>query len=110
MPVFELSLLRQTAHGNPSFMNRVLTSFHGNTPGSVAELRTAASVADWSAAAALAHKLRPSLRLLGAAALAPSLDALEAPATPDAERAPATEALAAGLEALLAALPREVAG
>ena len=110
VPVFELSLLRQTAHGNPAFMNRVLTSFHGNTPGSVAELRTAASVADWPATAALAHKLRPSLRLLGAAALVPSLDALEAPATPDAERGQATDALAAGLETLLAALPREVAG
>jgi signal transduction histidine kinase/HPt (histidine-containing phosphotransfer) domain-containing protein/ActR/RegA family two-component response regulator len=107
--VFDLALLRQTAHGNTTFMNRVLASFHTNTPGSVAELRTARAGADWPEMAALAHKLRPSLRLLGAAALAPLLDALEAPATPDTERHEAAEALAAGLEELLAALPHEVA-
>ncbi|WP_354585092.1 ATP-binding protein [Hymenobacter sp. UYCo722] len=107
-PVFDLVLLRQTAHGNAAFMNRVLTAFHANTPGSVAELRTAQAGADWPAAAALAHKLRPSLRLLGAAALTPWLDALEAPVAPAAERDQATEALATGLTALLAELPREV--
>ena len=108
LPVFDLALLRQTAHGNTTFMNRVLTSFHTNTPGSVAELRTAARAADWPAAAALAHKLRPSLRLLGAAALTPSLDTLEAPAASDTEQQQAAEALVVGLEELLAALPREV--
>ncbi|MCI1188604.1 response regulator [Hymenobacter sp. DH14] len=108
VPLFDLTLLRQTAHGNATFMNRVLTSFHTNTPGSVAELRAAHAAADWPAAAALAHKLRPSLRLLGAATLTPGLDALEAAAAPDAELQQAAEALAAGLEALLAELPREV--
>ena len=109
VPIFDLSLLRQTAHCNAAFMNRVLTSFHTNTPGSVAELHAAGARADWPAAAALAHKLRPSLRLLGAAALLPCLDALEAAATPEAELRQATEALTAGLEALLAALPHAVA-
>ena len=108
VPVFDLGLLRQTAHGNATFMNRVLTSFHTNTPGSVAELRTAQATAGWPAAAGLAHKLRPSLRLLGATDLLPWLDALEAAATPEAGLRQATEALATGLTALLAALPREV--
>ena len=109
VPVFDLALLRQTAHGSPKFINRVLTSFHTNTPGNVAELHTAAATANWPAAAAVAHKLRPSLRLLGAAGLTPNLDALEAPTAPDAARAEATAALAAGLAELLATLPHEVA-
>ena len=109
VPVFDLALLRQTAHGNAAFMNRVLASFHTNTPGSVVELHTAWACADWEVAAALAHKLRPSLRLLGAAALTPWLEALEAAATTEAERYQAADALATGLAVLLAALPREVA-
>ncbi len=109
--VFDLALLRQTARGSTVFVNRVLASFHTNTPGSLADLRTAttAPAPDWNAVAALAHKLRPSLCLLGAAGLVPSLDALEAPATPEAALRQAADALAAGLEALLATLPRDVA-
>ena len=59
-------------------------------------------------AAAVAHKLRPSLRLLGAAGLVPWLETLEAEVATDAQRQAATEALATGLVALLAALPAEI--
>ncbi len=107
-PLFDLALLHQTAHGNAAFMNRILASFQANTPGSVADLRVAHAAADWPAAAAVAHKLRPSLRLLGAAGLVPWLETLEAEAATDAQRQDATEALAAGLAELLAALPAQV--
>nr|WP_230688390.1 PAS domain-containing hybrid sensor histidine kinase/response regulator [Hymenobacter jeongseonensis] len=107
-PLFDLALLHQTAHGSTVFMNRILASFHTNTPGSVAELRQAHPAADWPTAAALAHKLRPSLRLLGAVRIAPWLEILEADASTTAERAEATLELAAGLEELLAVLPKEL--
>ena len=107
--LFDLSLLHQTAHGSTVFMNRILASFHTNTPGSVEELRTAWVGADWAAAATIAHKLRPSLRLLGAAQLAPWLETLEAQESTDAKRYEATAGLAAGLEELLAVLPTEIA-
>jgi signal transduction histidine kinase/DNA-binding response OmpR family regulator len=102
LPVFDLALLRQTARGSSPFINRVLASFHTNTPGSLADLRTAAAAADWNAVAALAHKLRPS------AGLSPLLDAVEAANRPAPERAAAAEGLLAGLAELLAALPRAV--
>ncbi|GAA4051510.1 hypothetical protein GCM10022409_42920 [Hymenobacter glaciei] len=108
LPVFDLGLLRQTAHGNTTFMNRVLTSFHTNTPASVVELRAAAIAAQWPAVAAVAHKLRPSLRLLGAASLTPLLDTVETLGLPAPELTAAAEALQQGLEELLAALPRQV--
>ena len=74
----------------------------------MAEIRTAHAAAYWPAVAALAHKLRPSLRLLGAAGLAPWLATLEAKEAPEAERQTAAEALAGGLEELLSALPETV--
>ena len=107
---YDLTLLRETAHGSTAFVNRILATFHANTPASVAELRAALAAADWPAAAALAHRLRPSLRLLGATDLGPWLETLEAPEADEAARRGAGGALAAGLDELLAALPREVAG
>jgi signal transduction histidine kinase/CheY-like chemotaxis protein/HPt (histidine-containing phosphotransfer) domain-containing protein len=108
VPVFDLALLHQTAHGSAVFMNRILASFHTNTPTSVADLRTAHAAADWTTVAAVAHKLRPSLRLVGAAGIAPHLATVEAEASTDAERQAATEQLVLGLEGLLKVLPAEV--
>ena len=108
-PPFDLTLLRQTARGSTAFINRILASFHSHTPASIAELRTARAAANWPAAAALAHKLRPSLHLLSAALLMPNLEALESnAATAATERQAAADQLAIGLEALLAVLPQEV--
>ena len=104
-PLFDLALLHQMAHGNATFINRILASFHMNTPASVADLHAALAATDWHAAAAVAHKLRPSLKLIGAATLVPWLEALERKTAPDATRHEATRALATGLTALLAALP-----
>jgi len=106
--LFDLALLHQTAHGSTAFVNRILASFHANIPSSVADLRNAQAAADWPAVAALAHKLRPSLRLLGAVGLAPWLETLEADTAAGAERQSAAQELATGLEALLAALPAGV--
>ncbi|SFQ76515.1 response regulator [Hymenobacter arizonensis] len=107
-PLFDLALLSQTAHGSTAFMNRILTSFHNNTPGSVAELRAASAAANWPVAAALAHKLRPSLRLLGAAGLLPHMAVLEAESSSEPERQTAAKELEAGLEELLKVLPQKL--
>ncbi|MDO7850295.1 response regulator [Hymenobacter convexus] len=108
IPLYNLALLHETAHGSVAFMNRILTSFHTNTPASVAELRTALAAADWPTAAAVAHRLRPSLRLLGAARVAPHLETLESAGATDAERQTATEGFIEGLTALLEGLPERV--
>ncbi|MFC6225680.1 response regulator [Hymenobacter artigasi] len=107
-PLFDLALLHQTAHGNTTFINRILASFHTNTPGSVADLHTALAASDWHAAAAVAHKLRPSLKLIGAEQLVPWMEVLESKTGSDAARREATQALATGLTEVLAALPTVV--
>jgi HPt (histidine-containing phosphotransfer) domain-containing protein len=101
-------VLSQTAHGSTAFMNRILTSFHTNTPGSVADLRAAQEAADWPAAAAIAHKLRPSLRLVGAVNLVPCMAVLEAHTAADHERQAAAQELEMGLEELLKVLPKKL--
>ena len=106
--LFDLALLHQTAHGNATFMNRILTSFHTNTPASVADLDAALTASDWHAAAAVAHKLRPSLKLIGAGQLMPCMEVLESKTSTAAERQAATQGLATGLSAVLAALPPAV--
>jgi len=104
-PLFDLTTLQNMAHGSATFMDRILASFHSNTPESITALNAAAASGDWKAAAAAAHKLRPSLQLLGANSLAPALAAIESPDSTDADRATGTEQLIAGLEQLLQALP-----
>ena len=106
-PPYDLTMLREIAQGSPAFINRILTAFHVNTPASLAEVAAARAAADWPAVAATAHRLRPSLQLLGAPFLS-ALDMLEASA--DASEAePAAAALEAGLRALLQALPEKIA-
>jgi CheY-like chemotaxis protein/HPt (histidine-containing phosphotransfer) domain-containing protein len=107
-PLFDLTVLSQTAHGSTAFMNRILASFHTNTPGSVADLRAAQEAADWPAAAAIAHKLRPSLRLVGAVNLVPCMAVLEAHTAADHERQAAAQELEMGLEELLKVLPKKL--
>ena len=103
--VFDLTLLHETAHGSQPFVTRILASFHANTPASLNDLWAAVGTEDLAAAAALAHKLRPSLRLVGAMGLAPLLATVEDETAGPEARTAAAMHLAEGLEALLAALP-----
>ncbi len=109
-PLFDLDQLYRTAHGSMVFVNRILTSFHANTPQSLTELRLRAAAADWPGVAALAHKLRPTLSLLNFRRATPWLATLEQPAAPEPARQVAAQQLIAGLAELLVAVPTEVAG
>ncbi|AMJ67641.1 PAS domain-containing hybrid sensor histidine kinase/response regulator [Hymenobacter sp. PAMC 26628] len=107
-PLYDLALLRETAHGSLVFINRILAAFHTNTPGALAELRVAQAATDLPELAALAHRLRPSLQLLGAQLLAPHLAVLETPGVASVDAHRAARALAQGLAALLRHVPHSV--
>ena len=106
--VFDLTLLHKTAQGSRVFINRILASFHNNTPNSLDELRTALSVSDWPTVASQAHKLRPSLQLLMAAGVMPHLNIVESETSTATERQAGTKGFIAGLDELLAILPRKL--
>ena len=104
-PPFDLTRLRETAHGSLAFVNRVLAAFHANMPGTLAELRAAQAATDLGALASLAHRLRPSLQLLGTLPLEPHLAALETPDVTSVAAHRAARALIQGLAALIKQLP-----
>jgi PAS domain S-box-containing protein len=90
-PLFALDDLLRTARGNPAFVLRIIESFLTHTPPMVTQLQEAAAAADWPRAAGLAHRIKPSLKLLMAQQLHPFITTLEEPAaTPDARAAAAT--------------------
>ncbi|QNH63207.1 PAS domain-containing hybrid sensor histidine kinase/response regulator [Hymenobacter sediminicola] len=97
-PLFDLSDLHQMAHGNPAFVRRILEAFMQQTPTLLAQLEQAVAAAAWPAAAACAHKLKPSLKLLRC------LKLLEA--TQLLETKPATEAHKSAAQHLISTLPR----
>ena len=100
--LFDLSRLRDTAHGSTIFMQKIIGSFRTHTPLVVAQLQEAAAAGDWLTAGSLAHKLRPSLQLLGIEATYPAVSVLEPFSRPDP--APATHS-----DAELLALTQELA-
>jgi len=71
-------------------------------------LQAAQVATDLAAMAALAHRLRPSLQLLGAQLLAPYLAMLETPDVASVEAHRAARALAQGLATLLRHVPQSV--
>ncbi|MFD2784232.1 PAS domain S-box protein [Hymenobacter rubripertinctus] len=87
-PLFDLSRLRDMAHGSTIFMQKIIGSFRTHTPLVVAQLQEAAAAADWPAVGALAHKLRPSLQLLGIEATYAAVGVLEPFSRPEPAPAP----------------------
>jgi PAS domain S-box-containing protein len=115
-PLFELSRLRETAHGSTIFMDKILASFRTHTPPALARLHEAAAAADWPTVGEIVHKLRPSIQLLNihsAQEAVALLEPLSRPApdrpTPEASQLrPAVTHLAGLLEEVVATLPLAV--
>ncbi|TGE28569.1 PAS domain-containing protein [Hymenobacter metallicola] len=91
--LFALDDLQRTARGNPAFVLRILQSFLTHTPAMVAQLQEAAAAADWPHAAALAHRIKPSLKLLMTQELLPMIATLEEPSASAEDRAQAAQHL-----------------
>lgn len=60
-----LSYLEQFANGNKSFMTDILQLFIDQIPGQIQELTRAVSFSNWPETRTIAHKIKPSLALVG---------------------------------------------
>ncbi len=60
-----LSYLAQFANGNAEFMTDILKMFIDQTPGQVQEMTRAVSFSNWAETRTIAHKIKPSLALVG---------------------------------------------
>ncbi|WP_019946969.1 PAS domain S-box protein [Hymenobacter aerophilus] len=98
--LFDLTRLRETAHGSSIFMQKIIGSFRTHTPLVVSQLREAAAAADWPAVGALAHKLRPSLLLLGITSPDDAIALLEPLSRPATAPLPAADTLLAATRLL----------
>lgn len=103
-PLFNLHNLYQVAHGSTTFVHRILTSFLTSTPLVISQLHLALDTTDWGTAAACAHKLKPTLKLLQVERLIQDSIALEDAATSPASRLTAIQRLLDTLPHLLAQL------
>ncbi|GAB2534875.1 response regulator [Rufibacter soli] len=60
-----LSYLQDFANGNIEFMLDILTLFMNQTPGLIQELARAVALSNWAETRTIAHKIKPSLSLVG---------------------------------------------
>ena len=106
-PPYDLTRLHAAAHGSAEFVAKVLAAFREHTPPALAQLRAAAAAADWPAAAAVAHRLKPTLKLLAVAHTEEAVRRLEAysHATPPTLRA-AAATLAESVEKVIEVLEK----
>ncbi|RNI28047.1 response regulator [Rufibacter immobilis] len=61
----DLTYLKHFANGNTDFMQDILHLFIEQTPGQVQELAIAISAGNWPETRTIAHKIKPSLALVG---------------------------------------------
>lgn len=100
-PLFNLGGLYEMAHGKLDFVQRILELFMTSTPTSIIKLQKASSTADWIAAAACAHQLKPTLKLFQVESLLNAIQVLEDATAPDTSRHVATQLLLDTLPELL---------
>ena len=104
---YDLSKLRALARGREEFVVKIIRSFLRNIPGSLAQLRAAATAGRWEEAAKITHHIKPSLESVGVAGVTDVLQQLEAATDP--HHLPAAAAhLASQVQHVLAALPQEL--
>ncbi|WP_139924701.1 ATP-binding protein [Hymenobacter sp. DG01] len=109
---YDLTRLRGLAHGRDAFVAKIIRSFLGSMPTSLAQLETAAATQNWAQVAAIIHHIRPGVESLGIRGVGAAVQALEQP-LPASESASATAQaavaqVAAKLRQALHELPREL--
>ncbi len=109
-PAYDLAPMRQLAQGREEFVAKIIRSFLANMPGSLAQLRAAATAGSWPEVARLVHHIKPNLLALGVADVEAPLALLEQKhqAAAAATLHPALAQLLASVERALQALPTEL--
>ena len=64
-PLYDLSLIKEQYGGSEELIRKMTELFVTNTPLSISNLKKALSDNDWDTVRALAHKMKPSLEMMG---------------------------------------------
>ncbi|WP_324677798.1 PAS domain-containing protein [Hymenobacter sp. GOD-10R] len=90
-PLFNLADVHRMAHGKSSFVLRILDSFLTHTPTELTNFQQAVATNDWKLVGQIAHRLKPSLKMLQVHKLTePALTLQDATATVEARTDAAT--------------------
>ncbi|MBC6991609.1 PAS domain-containing protein [Hymenobacter sp. BT491] len=99
--LFDLDQLYHIAQGSAEFVISILDSFLATTPAALQQLQEAVAAADWTQAAALAHKIKPSLKLLNVHAFTDPIQTLEATVAAEMSRREAAQQIITTLPLVL---------
>lgn len=75
--LYDLSQLEMLSRGDESFVDKMLTSFITNLKDGVKEITDAYRLHDWNTIGKIAHKLKPSMLVLGVTSLKDIIISLE---------------------------------
>ncbi|NME70916.1 Hpt domain-containing protein [Flammeovirga aprica] len=75
--LYNLSQLEMLSRGDDGFVNKMLNSFTGNLKDGIKEITDAYKLHDWSTIGKVAHKLKPSMLVLGVTSLKETIIFLE---------------------------------
>ena len=108
--LYDLTLLKEQYGGSEELIRRMAELFVTNTPVSVVGLRKALAEADWDSVRALAHKMKPSLDMMGVESLKGEVREIERLAAVRerlSEVSEMTEHLCRTLEAVVTAIKKD---
>jgi len=106
---YDLSRLRNAAHGKVEFVEKVLATFLAHTPSAIMQLRAAATAADWTTTAEIAHRLKPTLKLLVVVNTEDAVRVLESYTRCPMEERPTPEVLQAAASTLATSVEAAIA-
>ncbi|KXX67278.1 Hpt domain-containing protein [Flammeovirga sp. SJP92] len=75
--LYNLSQLEMLSRGDQGFVDKMLNSFTGNLKDGIKEITDAYKLHDWTTIGKVAHKLKPSMLVLGVTSLKETIIYLE---------------------------------
>ena len=75
--LYDLSMIREIAHGNNDFVKKMMGLFNDTLPPAVSELKQHLAERNWTALGAVAHKIKPSIDTMGIDILKEDIRAVE---------------------------------
>ncbi|RXP45153.1 Hpt domain-containing protein [Lutibacter sp. HS1-25] len=78
IPLYDLRKLEEIAKGNKQFVDKMIQLFIDETPKSVAELKSAYENGDYEKVKSIAHRIKPSIEILGIAVLKDEINVIKA--------------------------------
>lgn len=75
--LYDLSMIREIAHGNNDFVKKMVQLFIDTMPPALSEMRQHLNESNWNALGAVAHKIKPSIDTMGIETLREDIRTIE---------------------------------